>query len=227
MTSLRADISAPDFLPEAASLLGEVNEATAVLAVDAGIPHQVGVLVKELGNRLHAADPNLGLAAVDPTVRAELLGSALLCHEALDRGSRRDLRVCLEQVRHLLRDIVEERDVQADRDPRAIARWLVDTVAVPQPQIATVLGVAPRTLQRWVSASGTSAPSGEELARLSMVAAAVAHLRHSFTGPGALRWFDRPHPALDGHAPLELLDDPANYPMLRSLAARARSMVAS
>jgi putative toxin-antitoxin system antitoxin component (TIGR02293 family) len=141
--------------------------------------------------------------------------------------ARRDLRLGLEQVRQALRDMLDEHPVRSDRDPKELVRWLADTTSVSQHDLAEVLEVAPRTLQRWLSASDTAAPSGDDEMRVNVVSRIVSHLRHSFTGPGTVRWLQRPHPQLDGRPPLTLLHDEASFPELVHLAARARSMVAS
>lgn len=226
MTSVDTATSPPTFAAEAAALLRELGAATTQLARTEAIPYEVGVLVKELGERLHASDPIAGMPSVAPDVRTELLAAALLCRDAVENGSRRELRLHLEHVRHLVRDVVDEAPANPDRNPREIARWLVEVTGAPQTEIADLLKVAPRSLQRWLSDKERSAPSGDDLARLSVVAAIVAQLRHSFTGPGTLHWFTRPHPALGDRPPADLLADPLTYPQLMALASRARSMLA-
>jgi hypothetical protein len=53
----------------------------------------------------------------------------------------------------------------------------------------------------------------------------VSQLRHSFTGPGVLAWFDREHPVLK-RRPIELLAEPLSYPQVLSAATAARAMTA-
>ena len=50
----------------------------------------------------------------------------------------------------------------------------------------------------------------------------VNQLRHSFTGPGVVAWFDRNHPVLKTR-PIELLDDPLCYPELLDAATAVRA----
>lgn len=226
MTSVPSATTPPTFATEAAALLRELEAATTQLARAETIPYEVALLVKELGDRLHASDPIAGMPSVAPDVRTELLAAALLCRDAVENGSRRELRLQLEHVRHLVRDVVDEAPANPDRDPREMLRWLVEVVGAPQGEIAELLRVAPRSLQRWLSEKDRSAPTGDDLARVSVVTAIVAHLRHSFTGPGTLHWFTRPHPALGNRPPAGLLDDPLTYPQLTALASRARSMLA-
>jgi hypothetical protein len=87
--------------------------------------------------------------------------------------------------------------------------------------VASLLGISPRQLQRWLSPDGP-APEGADAARVRMVAQVANQLRHVFTGPGVVRWFHRPHPRL-GRPPRDLLDDPLEIPTLLDLAVSARS----
>ena len=180
---------------------------------------------------LYARNPETGLESVDPYLAEGLLGGAVVCLKALRDDdvarSRRELRLGLEQVRQALRDVLAEHPVSADQSAKAVARWLADTVSVPQAEVARILDVSPRTFQRWLSETDTAAPTGDDEMRLRIVARLVNHLRHSFTGPGALRWLERPHPQLGDRPPISLLGDEATYPALTQLAARARSMVAT
>jgi len=121
---------------------------------------------------------------------------------------------------------VEGTPVVDDREPRELARWLLGVVAVGQAELASRLGVPHRTFQRWLAENNPAVPTGEDLARLQAVARAVNHLRHTFTGLGALRWFDRPHAALGGAAPSTLLER-GEYAALVALSARSRSTIAT
>ncbi|CAN5873843.1 hypothetical protein BH23ACT8_BH23ACT8_02130 [soil metagenome] len=51
----------------------------------------------------------------------------------------------------------------------------------------------------------------------------VNQLRHAFTGPGVLAWFNRNHAVL-GVKPTAWLDDPLRYPALLGAATAARTM---
>jgi uncharacterized protein (DUF2384 family) len=232
MMSLDYDMIPPTTLLELAELLlAEIGEATALIATSETVPPQVAELIGRFDVLLSARQPEVGLAGVDPYLAEGLLGGAVVCMKALAAAdptfARREVRLGLEQVRQALRDIVDERPADADRPLAPTLRWLVTTVAAPQADLADLFGVSPRTLQRWLSESDPTGPSGDDAMRVRLVARVVAQLRHSFTGPGTLRWFLRPHPALDGRRPSELLDDVEEYPALFRLAARARSMVAT
>ena len=55
-----------------------------------------------------------------------------------------------------------------------------------------------------------------------MVGQLVNQLRHVYTAQGATAWFEHKGPAMKG-TPLEMLDDPINFPELLSAARGARS----
>ena len=60
--------------------------------------------------------------------------------------------------------------------------------------------------------------------RRAFAAAQLANqLRHAFTGPGVLAWFNRKHPTL-GVKPTAWLGDPLRYPALLAAATAARDM---
>jgi hypothetical protein len=86
-----------------------------------------------------------------------------------------------------------------------------------------LLGVRERTFQRWISETEASRPEGDDARRLRIVARIVDHLRHSLTGPGVVRWFERSRRELGGKTPAALLDEPDAVGRLLSLAAGARS----
>jgi len=231
MMALTSDRTPTTFERAAEQMLRDLNEATELLAASKVVPPQVEALVDRFDSLLCARNPEAGLASVDPYLAEGLLGGAVVCLKALRQKdatrARRDLRLGLEQVRQALRDVVDEHPVRADEHPKDLVRWLVDVVSLPQGEIARAFGVAPRTLQRWLSESDPSAPTGADETRVRILARLVGHLRHSFTGPGTFRWLERPHPLLADRAPLSLLEDEARYPELVHLAARARSMVAT
>lgn len=231
MTSDGNDRSTPSFEDAAESLLAQLDDATLRLAVSETVPDEVATLIDRFDVLLYARNPEAGFASADPYLAEGLLGGAVVCLKALrhddERLARRDLRFGLEQVRQALRDMLDERPVRADRDSKELLRWLATTTSVPQAELAEVLGVGTRTLQRWLSDSDAAEPAGDDDMRLRVVARLVNHLRHSFTGHGAIRWLQRPHPKLANAAPAELLDDETRFPELIHLAARARSMVAT
>ena len=225
------DTPAPEFQEQLRTALDAIDRATQELAVSAEIPHRIAELVDTFDVLLAADRPTVGYAGIDPYLVEGLLGGALVSVKALRnedaREGRRRLRLGLEQVRQALRDICDEYPAAEDRPAKDVVRWMLDATEVPQSEMAALLGTTPRTLQRWASDSETTAPAGDDAARVRIVARIINHLRHSFTGPGVVRWFERPHPMLSDRRPIELLDDTANFPQLMRVASRARSMVAT
>lgn len=163
-------------------------------------------------------DPYLFVAAQGALIRALLL---------LDSGNaaiaRKEMRTRLEQMRQVFRDIAEGGPLYEERSAKQIARWLAHCLETSQASLADLLGVSTRTLQRWISETDTAQPEGEDARRVRVVARIVNHLRHSLTGPGVVRWFDLPHPLLNGRRPIDLLDDPGAVEQLSALAASVRS----
>jgi len=207
-----------------AGLLGQVNDATILLQRSATVPDEVAELIDSFEPTLGAATP-LRLQA-DPYLMTTLWAAAFRAEKALRQEDstqqRRDVRVALEQFRHALRDISEDRPYTDDAPVRDILARTADVLSAPQKTLAGLLGVSVRQLQRWLAPDGTE-PAADDAARIRAVGQAVNQLRHSFTGPGVIAWFYRQHPVL-GQPPLELLDDPLSYPRLLGAATGTRAM---
>jgi len=121
----------------------------------------------------------------------------------------------MEAVRHIIRDVLDEQPPIELRDAGNVVvlleEWLPGlTVA----QLAELLGLSERQLQRRRREGGNSTHRGQLLTRL------VAILRRSWTDQGVAAWFHRPQSELRGSKPIGLLDDPANERNLL-MAARA------
>jgi uncharacterized protein (DUF2384 family) len=167
-------------------------------------------------------DPYLFLAAQGALIRALRLADS-----PDNPGARREMRTRLEQMRQVFRDIAEGGPLYEDSSTKEIARWLASVLETSQATLAELLGVSPRTFQRWISASDGAGPEGEDARRVRIVARIANHLRHAMTGPGVVRWFGLPHPQLQGRRPLDLLDDPGAAELLTAVAASARSQTAA
>ncbi|MGH9056637.1 MAG: hypothetical protein ACRDYY_12370 [Acidimicrobiales bacterium] len=206
-------------------LLERVNDATKALQSSTAVPEAVAQLVDSFEPSLHAATP-MRLQA-DPYLATALFAAAFRAEKALRHDNveaqRRDLRLALEQFRHALRDIVSDQPVGADAPVREVLAFTVSVVSVPQKDIAELLGVSTRQLQRWLSKGGPE-PTGDDEARIRIVGQLANQLRHSFTGPGVLAWFYREHPVTHV-SPVKWLGDPLHYPALVSAATAARAMV--
>jgi DNA-binding transcriptional regulator YiaG len=136
-------------------------------------------------------------------------------------AQRRDLRVALEQMRHALREIVDGHWASEGTPVQEVLESLVTTLRVSQPQVAHLLAISTRQLQRWLARDGAS-PSGQEEARIRMVSQLVNQLRHVYTTQGVPAWFEYRGPGTAA-APIELLTDPMNFPELLVAARGARS----
>jgi uncharacterized protein (DUF2384 family) len=207
--------------------LAEQNE---LLGRERGVPFAVRLFVEDLADQLAAAPAEVTLRA-DPYLLVSLQRSLIAALRAIERedeeSARDDLRIRLEQLRHVYRDLADMRPAYVDRPAGELVSWLNDILGVPQPRLAGILGVSPRTLQRWLSISGSAAPVDADADRVRLVAAAVAHLRHSFTGRGVIQWFERPHPMIGDRLPLQLFDEPDALKRLSRLAASTRSSLAA
>lgn len=108
-------------------------------------------------------------------------------------------------------------------DARAVAEVLGD-----RPDDAAVdllLGVTSRTWRRWVA--GEVTPTAANSARLAAVVCVLEQLAQSYTTDGAVAWFARPHPRLDGRRPADLLDDPDARRRLVAAAAGSKDTIAT
>jgi hypothetical protein len=212
--------------PKLDSLLDRVNTATKLLQRSTTVPDEVIELVDSFEATLGAATP-LQLDA-DPYLTTTLWAAAFLAEKALRHDDaqqqRRDVRIALEQFRHALRDIVENQPYNDNTAVRDVLANTADILAAPQKTLAELLGVSTRQLQRWLAHDGAE-PTADDAARIRIVGQLVNQLRHSFTGPGVVSWFDREHPEL-GQQPITLLGDPLRYPTLLAAATATRAMTA-
>ena len=218
------------FWATATTVLDELNAATSVLSTSDSTGNDVLDTIEHLIGMISERTPEV-LQESDPYLAEAFLVGAVGCAKALSLGDgqkqRRELRLPLERTRQALRDLLAERYVSQDRPPKDVARWVVEVSGVSQQDIAALIRVAPRTLQRWLSTSEATAPSGEEEVRMRTLARIIDQLRWSMTPVGVVRWLKRPHPDLKGRPPAELLDKPGAYAELPKLAAATRAMVAS
>lgn len=230
MTTVVGDAGTPAVgAAELERLLAEVSDASARLAERPEVDGVTREFVRALPERLGARAARGSLPG-DPflveQVYAGLAVSAVALLESDPGQVRRSLRLGLEQVRQALRDLVEARPSNEDAPAAEVVQWLEDTLGASQVRLASLVGAAPRTWQRWKAAE--QVPDEVAALRLRRLAAVVAQLRHTLTAPGVLVWFERPHPALKAEqgTPGELLDDADGYRLVLDLAARLRTMTA-
>lgn len=208
----------------------EIAEQNRVLANAPELPESVRLFIEELADDV-ATLPIEATLRTDPYLLVALQKSLLAALRALQssdaRVARRELRIRLEQIRQVYRDLADSRPMFEDRPAKDLVRWLSDVIDVPHARLAELFEVSPRTFQRWVSESDPSEPGGDEARRVHLVANLVAHLRHALTGQGVLQWFERPHPLVGGRSPRALLDEPDALPRLTRLAASTRSALSA
>jgi len=219
----------PD-LVDPAVLEREIAEQNLLLARSREVPETVRLFVEGLADEVSTL-PAEAAMRIDPYLLVSLQRALLAALRAVDNPdpalARRELRIRLEQLRQVYRDLADARPIYEDRPAKELARWLANTVAVPQGRLAELLSVSPRTFQRWVSESDEVEPQGDDARRVRVVASLVSHLRHALTGGGVIDWFERAHPMADGRRPLDLVDDADGLPQLVRLAASARSQLSA
>jgi hypothetical protein len=217
-------------LREPSRVAHELGEANRRLAREAETPPSVVELVEDVADAIAAGDDR-ELAVVNPWLWIRLQGAALRAQAALradDPGRRRQLRLALEQMRFLFARIAEREPIGEEQPAGEVARWLEATLpSVSQARKAALLGISPRTYQRWISERDTTSPAGEDERRLRVVARLVNQLRHSLTGPGVIEWFEHPRADLDGASPADMLGDPEKLERLLAAAAASRGNVAA
>jgi hypothetical protein len=148
--------------------------------------------------------------------------------DLLDREEAGKLDVCdnlmilLEQVRHVVRDALDEHVAGVASDVGLVMHdleeWLPHT---PDRTIANLLGVDRRTLSRW------RGQAGEPRRNLRIFARLVAILQHNWDEQGIVAWFDRPRRDLGGRRPATVLLDPNYEDELIGAARAGRSQYAS
>jgi hypothetical protein len=222
MSATAYDIRQPSLVAQG---LAEANRR---LAREAATPPFVVGLVESITDAI-AVGGEHELALVNPWVWIRVQGAALRAQAALrdeDPERRRQLRLALEQMRFLFARIAEREPIGEDQPANEVARWLEGVLpSVAQPRKARLLGVSPRTYQRWIS--DQSLPAGADERRLRVLARIVNQLRHSLTGPGVVDWFEQPRADLGDARPVEVLDDPDRLEPLLAAAAASRGNVAA
>ena len=132
------------------------------------------------------------------------------------------LLVCIERVRHVIRDALDEHVAGVPEDAglafAQLREWLPNTSVAT---LSELVGVDRRTPSRWSKSPQTASR------RLQLVASLVAVLRHNWSEEGIIAWFQRPRRSLGGRRPEAILDDPLADQMLLSEARSSRSQDAT
>ena len=217
-------------LRQPAAIAAELADLNETLVATRETPAAVAGAVADLVMAVADAEEE-GIAQINPWLWIKLQRAALHAQAALseeDPERRRALRLALEQLRFLFARIADREPVGESQSAAEVARWLEAALAtVSQARKAELLGVSPRTYQRWISERDAARPSAADDRRLRNVARFVNQLRHSLTAPGVIDWFTHRRADLDGHTPLELLDDPSATEALIAAAAASRGHLAA
>jgi hypothetical protein len=218
------DLSQPE---AAARAIQRLNDR---LALERTIPAEIADAVRELAAGVDRTE--LGRwEAIDPHHAVIVLHSAVSAQRAVEDpdspAARDQLRVALESIRQSLAAIAEREPVSDERTPKQTVQWLAAHTEVPQPTLATLLGVSARQLQRWLSESEAVQPEGDDARKVRVIARVVNQLRFVLTPAGTIDWFGWPRTDLGDRRPLDLLDDPAEEPTLTTIAGAMRSQLAS
>lgn len=158
----------------------------------------------ELNNDLHPED-------FSPEALAEIRGLIINMMDAVENIDTKQpldsldrVLVLFEAMRHSIRDAIDWHVEGAGTDSKATVAMLYAYLEdVPKKQIAELVGVGPRQVQRWARDGGVPTR------RLDLVARLVRLLSMAWTDEGVIGWFSRPRRELGGRAPADVLDDPA------------------
>jgi hypothetical protein len=199
-------------------LLTTAASGTAEHRLDSAYVERFVETAQRLSSQVHRAVP----PDLDPEALAEIRGHIIDGLEALNElDANRPLDsvdafvVHAEAVRHIVRDAL---DGQPDGNESS-AKELLDGLykqlpEITRKQLGELIGVGERQVQRLMKDRG-SRPSR----RLQLVARLVALLWRAWTSAGVVAWFHRERADLDGHTPIDVLDDP-DYERALMLAAR-------
>lgn len=188
-----------------------VNELEAVENGDQAVDREFAGRFRETASRL-ARQLNQSLPMSFPPeagdeirrTAIDALTEALEFDEARPLDALDRLMIRLEQIRHILRDAVDESVEASAGDGRAHAEkliaWLPD---VSPTDLATLAGMSARSFQRLRKDGGVASSS-----RLELLARLVLILRRAWTPRGVVAWFHRPRSGLAGRPPIDLLSSP-------------------
>jgi uncharacterized protein (DUF2384 family) len=224
MPTVAFDLSHPELIAH------ELAAANRRLAQEEEVPVGILALVREFSEQI-ADTAASDLDTVDPYLWIELQRAALktlgAIQESDPRAERREIRIGLERLRFLMSRLAERQPVAEDRPVKELVRWLDQVIAVPQRRKAELLGVAERTYQRWVSASDSTAPEGEDERAVRLLARIAGQLRHSLGGAGVIDWLEYPRDELDGASPIDRLHDTDGTDAVLRLAVGTRGSAAA
>lgn len=129
-----------------------------------------------------------------------------------------DALVALEAMRHIVRDALDWHIHGVGTDPESVVASIY--AALPQlrrSDVATLVGVSPRHMQRLARGEG------EIPRQLELVARLIALLERGWSEQGVIAWFARPRVELDGLTPAEAVADRAYEERLLIAARQGRA----
>jgi hypothetical protein len=185
----------------------------------------------EIAERLKGLRGDIQPDDYDKSQLVTLATAMLDIRDQLDRLDREEdgkldvcdnLMILLEQVRHVVRDALDEHVTGGMGDVGLVMHDLDEWLPqIPDRTIADLLEVDRRTLSRW------RGQAGEPRRNLRVFARLVAILRHNWDEQGIVTWFDRPRRDLGGRRPSTILLDPNYEDELIGAARAGRSQYAS
>ncbi len=124
------------------------------------------------------------------------------------------------------------RCLTAEADDMGLRRLfeVLDTMARANPWLEDVLlrlACLPHDEDGKVADPSLEAVETEQDPRAAVVSGALEHLLRSYTTAGAMAWWGRPHPQLDGRTPADLLDHPSEHQRIIDVAEGSRASDAS
>lgn len=202
-------------------LVDELNRVGDTPTVDAEFLKRFKETAHRLARQVNSSLPLSFPAEASDEIRRTMIDTLTEADEIAEArplDALDGLLIRLEQIRHIIRDALDESLGVKDDDGRGVAeRLTVWLDGVRQRDIADLVGVSPRTLQRLLKDGGTP-PN-----RMRLAARLVVILRRAWTPAGVMAWFRRPRMELDNRAPIDVLDDPEYEERLMSAARQGRA----
>jgi uncharacterized protein (DUF2384 family) len=214
-------------LEKADAQLGRIQEsleaAARAGALDRDVFDRAAMTFRDAAARVNQNLPSEIDAQAADELRARVIN--ILTREIEDAASldvADAFLVELEAIRHIIRDILQERppiDVaDASEVIAQLERWLPGATVA---QLARLLGISSRQLQRLRT---DSRPSSR---RARLVLQLVAILRHAWTDQGVVAWFERERHEIGHKRPIDLLDDAGRERDLVNAARAGRAQGAA
>lgn len=193
---------------------------------DAQLPEDYVERWRLTASRLSEAIEQSVPPSLDPEHVAEVQGELLaILREGIKEDDREPLNYLesallhLEAIRHIVRDALDQH-VLGEQDARAIIRGLEAALPrVGRKELANLLGVSDRSIQRILAETAPVEPQR----RMLLVRRLVQLLERGWTPEGVVAWFSRAREELDDKNVLETIDDPDYEQAIFALARHGRA----